>query len=82
VSYRVIDPGDFEPTPDRDRDRGPAGAIAGLETLVSNRYTAASGTTVPSAYHHHDEREGSFVGFDGVPRVETPVDAHSDESDG
>ena len=77
VSYRVIDPDDLEPTPDRDCDRRPIGEAAGLEQFALNRYIADPGETVPLTYHYHDEQEEAFAVLDGTLRVETPAESYT-----
>lgn len=72
MGYRVINPGDIDPLPDRDATARSVKDHAGFETLGIRLYEAEPGEQIPLAYHFHDEQEEAFYVIDGELHVETP----------
>lgn len=72
MGYRVVDPADVDPAPDRPCELRRVGEAAGVERMAVNRYRARPGEDVPLAYHSHDEQEELFYVVGGTLAVETP----------
>lgn len=72
MGYRVIDPDDVEPEPDRPSECRKLADIGGLEAMAINRFHAEPGEELPLAYHYHDEQQEAFYVLEGTLAVETP----------
>ncbi|ESP89601.1 cupin domain-containing protein [Candidatus Halobonum tyrrellensis] len=72
MGYRVVDPADVDPAPDRPCELRRVGEAAGLERMAVNRFRARPGEEIPLAYHYHDEQEELFYVVAGTLAVETP----------
>lgn len=72
MGYRVVDPDEVEPSPDRPCEQRRLTAPAGLEHMAVNRYVAQPGEQIPSMYHAHEEQEEAFYVLSGTLHVETP----------
>ncbi|MFC6615680.1 cupin domain-containing protein [Halopenitus salinus] len=72
MGYRVVDPEEIEPAPDRPCELRRLSEAAGLDRMAINRYRAAPGEQIPLAYHYHDEQEEAFYVCSGTMHVETP----------
>ncbi|WP_372912928.1 cupin domain-containing protein [Salinigranum sp.] len=72
MGYRVVDPTEVEPVPDRPCELRRVSEAAGLSQLAVNRFSADPGEQLPLAYHYHDEQEELFYVVEGTLAVETP----------
>ena len=81
MGYRVVDPEEIEPAPDRPCELRRLSEAAGLDRMAINRYRAAPGEQIPLAYHYHDEQEEAFYVISGTLSVETPEETYRVEAD-
>lgn len=72
MGYRVVDPDEVSPTPDRPCERRDVTEPAGLSELAMNRYRAHPGEQIPTKYHSHEQQEEVFYVLRGTMAVETP----------
>lgn len=72
MGYRVVDPDDVEPVPDRPSELRRLSEMAGLSQMNVNRFRAEPGEQLPLVYHYHDEQEEAFYVVAGTMFVETP----------
>ncbi|MFA9516428.1 cupin domain-containing protein [Halopenitus sp. H-Gu1] len=76
MGYRIVDPEDIEPAPDRPCELRRLTAAADLERMAMNLFRAEPGEQLPLAYHYHDEQEEAFYVLSGTMHVETPEGTH------
>ncbi len=76
MGYRVVDPTEVEPVPDRPCELRRISEAAGLSQLAVNRFSADPGEQLPLAYHYHDEQEELFYVVEGTLAVETPDETY------
>jgi mannose-6-phosphate isomerase-like protein (cupin superfamily) len=76
MGYRVIDPTEVDPVPDRPCELRRVSEAAGLSQVAVNRFSADPGEQLPLAYHYHDEQEELFYVVEGTLAVETPDETY------
>ncbi|AUV83700.1 cupin domain-containing protein [Salinigranum rubrum] len=76
MGYRVVDPTEVEPVPDRPCELRRISEAAGLSQVAVNRFSADPGEQLPLAYHYHDEQEELFYVAEGTLAVETPDETY------
>ncbi|WP_247002358.1 cupin domain-containing protein [Halosolutus gelatinilyticus] len=76
MGYRLIDPDEIEPAPDRPSECRKLAGAAGLESMAINRFRAEPGEDLPLAYHYHDTQQEAFYVLSGTLAVETPAETY------
>jgi len=81
MGYRVVDPADLDPEPDRPSEMRYVSEAADMETMGLRVYDVAPGEEIPlSGMHYHDEQEEVFYVLAGELSVGTPERVYAVEA--